>query len=798
MKKIIICLFVFGLFLLVGCVKPTIEEETFTVTFVDVEGNVIKVVEVKKGEDVDIPTPPNIEGYKFVGWDQDLENITTDLTVKPIYEMEEDEEDEEEEDEKVYYKVKFYSEGNLIKEEDVEENKSATAPELDERIGYKFVGWDLDFTNVTSELVVNAIWEKLMGSSYVDSFKFQERIDFKSLLANLESSDVSFTISNIKNGGFRGTNELVYYNNPANFNTNIYGFEVAVNKNNIVIEMATKVEMPTDGFVLSAHGTSISKLEKLNIGDVVIFANNQANVYREPEITNPISLWIEIERIISEVINANENYLALDYILIEDTINEAIAIYNNLLTTYKSNEYDKASQLLLDLNFMLIEPTSVTVRAMWHYPLRASMYPETSKEGVKKFLEKVKQEGINRIYLNTNFNGRAIYKSEYLTTTLTTAYTYGEYSDYLECFIEEAHKLGIEVYAWTNTLIAGDGKKNYFYSSRGWELIGYNNEDNHGGMYFVDISNDELRQFLSDVYYELSHKYNLDGIEFDFIRYPVTRFSGNEILDWGYTESFMSKFMTEYNIEGDLRELVKTNTTIRNQFLDFKMEMLTSTVEMLANSIRKNNPNIKISAAVMPSPSGAKSTYLQDYLTWIEKGYVDVLEPMIYTSDNQDLKQKMESLRSIVGNRAEIVAGIFPEGSGANSSYNAMQIAIIEELGLSGASKFSSRTIFSSKLKDALKYMNRDYIVLPSATKEEIYQAYTSDLKDKLVNYYMERDDDTALKDLLDYINSNNQLDTNNEQLDEIANIISLVSNQKIKSKLNNELLKISKIIKNK
>src|SRR5690606_1277999 len=154
MKKIIICLFVFGLFLLVGCVKPTIEEETFTVTFVDVEGNVIKVVEVKKGEDVDIPTPPNIEGYKFVGWDQDLENITTDLTVKPIYEMEEDEEDEEdeeEEDEKVYYKVKFYSEGNLIKEEDVEENKSATAPELDERIGYKFVGWDLDFTNVTSE-----------------------------------------------------------------------------------------------------------------------------------------------------------------------------------------------------------------------------------------------------------------------------------------------------------------------------------------------------------------------------------------------------------------------------------------------------------------------------------------------------------------------------------------------------------------------------------------------------------------------------------------------------------------------
>ena len=67
------------------------------------------------------------------------------------------------------------------------------------------------------------------------------------------------------------------------------------------------------------------------------------------------------------------------------------------------------------------------------------------------------KNGINRIYLNTNFNGSSIYKSQYLNQLIANNYNYEGYKDYLECFIEEAHKRNIEVYAWTNTLIAGDG-----------------------------------------------------------------------------------------------------------------------------------------------------------------------------------------------------------------------------------------------------------------------------------------------------------------------------------------------------
>lgn len=788
-KLILIVIIIF----LIGCDNNPIKNDSYKITFLDYYGNIYIEIEVKEDEDFQIPVLDDLKGYKFIGWDQDLSNISKDIIVKPIYE-------------KIinYYKVSFESDGKVIKEEIVEEGKSAIAPEV-EKIGFKLIGWDKEFNNITSDLTVNAIWERLMGSSYVSKFNFSNIASYDILLSriNLET-DVTFTISNIKNGGFRGTNELVYYNNQINFNTNIYGFEVAVNQNHIVIDKATKVKMPTNGFVLSAHGTSISKLEKINIGDVIYFDNGIAKVYQKSEINNPINIWIEINKVIEEVYFANDNYLALDYILIEDEINKVIDIYNSLLIKYDSIKYNEAVQILLNLSFMLIEPTPVIVRAIWHYPTKASGYPENSTNEVKRFLEKIKYEGINRVYLNTNFNGRAIYKSEYLQTSLTSSYKYDGYSDYLQCFIEEAHKLGIEVYAWTNTLIAGDGSNNPFYSSRGWVLLGYNGENNHGGMYFVDISNDDLRNFLSDVYYELGKKYKLDGVEFDFIRYPNSNLhtfnsdvitNPSTITDWGYTESFITKFKTEYNLTGDFKELIRTSKSIRDLFATYKMNLLTDTVEMLVSSIKQGNPNVKISAAVMPTPSGAKQTYLQDYITWIEKGYVDVLEPMIYTADNDYLRTTMINLINIVSGRAEIVAGIFPEGSGGLSALNAKQIIILQELNL-GFSKFSSKTIFSSKLKDALHYMNRDYIVLSSSSEEEIFKAYITDLKEKLANYYIPKENEIALTELLECIVNIKAFDNISDYLGLINEQIGKINNTILKNKMQGELLKISNLLK--
>lgn len=60
-----------------------------------------------------------------------------------------------------YYSVTFKDwDGTILKIEQVEEGASATAPENPTREGYTFIGWDKNFSNVQSNLVVTAQYQK--------------------------------------------------------------------------------------------------------------------------------------------------------------------------------------------------------------------------------------------------------------------------------------------------------------------------------------------------------------------------------------------------------------------------------------------------------------------------------------------------------------------------------------------------------------------------------------------------------------------------------------------------------------
>ena len=125
------------------------EINTYTVTFKDWDGTVLKTQEVQYGGDAEAPTDPTRVGYTFIGWDKEFTNITADLVVTAQYSIN-------------TYTVTFKDwDGTVLKTQEVQHGGDAEAPADPTRVGYTFTGWDKAFTNITADLVVTAQYEML-------------------------------------------------------------------------------------------------------------------------------------------------------------------------------------------------------------------------------------------------------------------------------------------------------------------------------------------------------------------------------------------------------------------------------------------------------------------------------------------------------------------------------------------------------------------------------------------------------------------------------------------------------------
>lgn len=122
-----------------------IKKNTFTVTFVDWNDEVIDTQNVKAGNNAVAPADPTREGYTFTGWDKWFANVTSDLTVTAQYTINQ-------------YSVTFVDwDDSELKTETVDGTSAATAPDAPVHEGYTFVGWDTyDFLSVISDLTVKA------------------------------------------------------------------------------------------------------------------------------------------------------------------------------------------------------------------------------------------------------------------------------------------------------------------------------------------------------------------------------------------------------------------------------------------------------------------------------------------------------------------------------------------------------------------------------------------------------------------------------------------------------------------
>ncbi len=118
----------------------------YTVTFVDFDGTVIGTDRVLYGSGATAPAAPTRQGYTFIGWDTSFDPVTANLTVTALYRIN-------------TYTVTFVDyDGTVLGTDSADWNTAATPPADPTREGYTFAGWDADFSTVTADMTVTALY----------------------------------------------------------------------------------------------------------------------------------------------------------------------------------------------------------------------------------------------------------------------------------------------------------------------------------------------------------------------------------------------------------------------------------------------------------------------------------------------------------------------------------------------------------------------------------------------------------------------------------------------------------------
>ena len=247
----------------------------------------------------------------------------------------------------------------------------------------------------------------------------------------------------------------------------------------------------------------------------------------------------------------------------------------------------------------------------------------------RKMLDTMRVNNINVVYYHVRAMCDAMYNSAYEPWSSYVSGTRGVAPafDPFGYLIDEAHKRGIEVYAWVNPYRYGHGDNmwgqselDYVYTHPEWLLTtSYETVLNPGIP--------EVRQRVVDVCKDILEKYDVDGLVFDDYFYnqdnPSFTLDADLYNDYKAGGGTMS--------QGDWR---RENV---NQMVKDVNDMVKATKPWVRFGIGPagvacSNPTVAAQYGVEPSP-GSDWQYSQIYsdpMAWVTRGTIDFLAPQVY------------------------------------------------------------------------------------------------------------------------------------------------------------------------
>lgn len=353
--------------------------------------------------------------------------------------------------------------------------------------------------------------------------------------------------------------------------------------------------------------------------------------------------------------------LSVPKYLLKKHFSDGLDFFNSFNSNYLFGNYklarEDASSAKNELAFVYslgIPVRKVEVRAIWLD--RGSIVACKDAVELRNLIKNLSRIGFNVIFFETVNAGYPIYPSRLLPQNPLI-----KDWDPLRVAIDAAHAYGMELHAWVWTFAVGNTRHNLLVNKpveypgpvistkdKSWALAGQD------GQLRVELqpetwispANKKACEFLQELFSEIVTNYDVDGFQFDYVRFPFQKTYSQVGFDFVTKNAFLEATGKAPSLEG------KNNRIWR----DWKATLVSDFVKDTSTKLRTIKPNLKISAAVFALDRTLRMQLIQqDWETWLINRWIDIVYPFYYSYTKDEIKTKLLRERELVNDKGIII-----------------------------------------------------------------------------------------------------------------------------------------------
>lgn len=306
------------------------------------------------------------------------------------------------------------------------------------------------------------------------------------------------------------------------------------------------------------------------------------------------------------------------------------------------------------------------MRSVW-----VTRWDYQTPDDVRTIMRNLSQQGFTDVFWQVRGQGDAYYKSSLepwgealfraspgdKTPPSRAVLEKGPGFDPLELATREARSRGMRIHAWMNIIPLWRGAAepvspaHPWAAKRAWRL-----RDDRGveqplfsGYVLVNPVLDDVQDHIVSLARDIVRRYPVDGVHLDYIRFaPETAdqdrwYPGDAVS--------LSLFRQARGLKPDAKvEPAAMRAWVR--------ERISNLVRRIREEAVNTRSGVALTAAVWRRPDLARDEHLQDGALWANRGWVDVVIPMLYTTDDTRFRDDLRVWTQAVHRRGAVAPGV--------------------------------------------------------------------------------------------------------------------------------------------